>query len=76
MSAELAAIGSCAACKAPLAWDRAFCHFFENEERVALCCPACAENFLTPSPRATAERTEGAVIEQLVAEWRWRKFGD
>ena len=66
---------TCARCGVRLQSDRAFCRFYEGESHVLLCGPACAEEYLLVSHCNGSSRPGGNVLEEIVAEWRWRELG-
>jgi hypothetical protein len=77
MIAVLAETDTCHVCKTAVACERAFCRVHEEEHRFALCGPHCARVFLL-SPRSQGEAAEchHSVVDEILAEWRWRELGE
>ena len=66
---------TCAQCGAVLEGDRAFCRLYQGAERVLLCAPKCAQDYLLISHCNGSSRPGASVVEEIVTEWRWREHG-
>lgn len=75
MIADTTAVETCEVCGATFSPGGAFCRLYEAAESVALCCPACAEAYLLSSHVSDVGRLADDIVEQCVAEWRWRELG-
>jgi hypothetical protein len=66
---------TCARCGAMLPDGRAFCRLYVGESHLPFCGPVCAEEYLLVSHCNGRSRPGGSVVEEMVAEWRWRELG-
>ena len=61
----------CAVCDADTGEGGAFCHFYPEGRRVALCRPTCAEQFMRGSKQANGGNGPRDVLEELAQEKSW-----
>ena len=66
---------TCAICRGNAAGSHAYCHFYVEGRRIALCSPACAEEFLRGPARPGNGNAPRDVIEEMVEDLRWTPSG-
>src|SRR6187455_2595883 len=66
---------TCGNCGAVLEGDWAFCRLYEGKSRILFCGPRCVQEYLLVSHCNGSSPPGGNLVEEIVAEWRWRELG-
>ena len=68
-------VPTCRNCGAVLEDALVFCRIYEGDTRILLCGPRCVQQHLLVSHCNGSSPPGGNVVEEIVADWRWRELG-